>query len=591
MNSNSIRKIFELKKAGFKTIKKHYFILTAICFLAAYFGVEFASSYTFTTGPTTAISDVYELSQVVKSGNFEEINNKMHKQLEETKETTKNNVFSRNKGVISYIINSASNGMIFYSIMQTINSVTGSTNTSFMILFVFFFTVYLLLWYFIFNTIPVVIRRVSLEARQYEKVSFRKYLFLFKTKELSNVAEAMFRKFIYLVLWGVTIIMPLIKMYSYKMVEYILAENPCIKPKDAINLSKKMMHGYKRKAFLLDLSFLHLEILSLFTLGIPKILFINAYKTATNTEFYYDVRKHAIENKVEGYELLNDKYLYEYAKKDEIQSKYGGFKKIVEENLEPVIKRKGVIGFIENNFGVTFESKEYNKKLNKIQYQEYIKEIYEGLISGKTYPNKLCPTFISERDNNADYLKRYSLVNLIMIFFIIAIFGYVWEVNLIYIQTGIIANRGAMMGPWLPIYGTGSVLALLLGYKLRKRPLIEFLFIVLICGILEYMTSYVMEISTGLRWWDYTGSFLNINGRICLEGLLTFGIGGSTIVYLIAPFLDKKLSKIKMQIIIPIAITLTLLFAVDAVYSQFYPNIGDGITSEVIKTNRFLNNS
>ena len=236
------RRIFDLKEAGLKVIKTHYFILTAICFIAAYFGVESANSYSFTIGPHKAVEDVYELSQVISEGNFEEMNGKLNEQLEVTKEETKNNVFARNKGVISYIINSTSNGMIFYSIMQTINKVTGSTNTSFIFFLIVFFGLYLFLWYFIFNTLPVVARRVFLESRQYKHVSFRKYLFLIKTKKIANVADAMFRKFIYLILWGVTIVMPFVKMYSYKMVEYILAENPSIKANDAIRLSKKMMY-------------------------------------------------------------------------------------------------------------------------------------------------------------------------------------------------------------------------------------------------------------------------------------------------------------------------------------------------------------
>ena len=153
-----------------------------------------------------------------------------------------------------------------------------------------------------------------------------------------------------------------------------------------------------------------------------------------------------------------------------------------------------------------------------------------------------------------------------------------WEVNLIYLQTGIIANRGAMTGPWLPIYGIGSVIAITTGYRFRKKPLLEFLYIFVACGILEYATSYVMEGSTGLRWWDYTGNFLNINGRICLEGLLTFGIGGSAIVYLIGPYLNKKLSKVKLELLLPIAIILTVAFGFDTLYSHYNPNIGDGIT-------------
>lgn len=116
--------------------------------------------------------------------------------------------------------------------------------------------------------------------------------------------------------------------------------------------------------------------------------------------------------------------------------------------------------------------------------------------------------------------------------------------------------------------------------RLRKKPLIEFTATVVLCGVLEYMTSYVMEMATGgIRWWDYSGYFINLNGRICAEGLLVFGVGGLAIVYLIAPVIDSLLRKISEKKVMIILSALALTFAADVVYSHFYPNMGDGITS------------
>ena len=63
--------------------------------------------------------------------------------------------------------------------------------------------------------------------------------------------------------------------------------------------------------------------------------------------------------------------------------------------------------------------------------------------------------------------------------------------------------------------------------------------LIALCGCVEYFTSVYLEyVHDGTRWWDYTGYFLNLHGRICAEGLLVFGIGGMAIVYVLAPFLD-----------------------------------------------------
>ena len=80
------------------------------------------------------------------------------------------------------------------------------------------------------------------------------------------------------------------------------------------------------------------------------------------------------------------------------------------------------------------------------------------------------------------------------------------------------------------------------------------------------------------RWWDYTGYFLNLQGRICAEGLLTFGIGGMAIVYVLVPFLDGLFRKLPVRALIITACILSAAFAVDQVYSLKYPNEGKGIT-------------
>ena len=104
-------------------------------------------------------------------------------------------------------------------------------------------------------------------------------------------------------------------------------------------------------------------------------------------------------------------------------------------------------------------------------------------------------------------------------------------------------------------------------------------FCVILCGVVEYFTGLVLELThDGQRWWDYTGFFLNLHGRICAEGLLAFGIGGMIIVYFVAPFLDNYFRKIKLQIIIPVCVALMVIFISDQLYTRKHPNTGEGIT-------------
>ena len=129
------------------------------------------------------------------------------------------------------------------------------------------------------------------------------------------------------------------------------------------------------------------------------------------------------------------------------------------------------------------------------------------------------------------------------------------------------------------IYGFGGVLILTLLYRLRKSPTKEFAVSIVLCGVLEYFTSYFMELANGgIKWWDYSGYFLNLDGRICAEGLLVFGIGGFAVVYLIAPALDNLFRKMKPAAVIVICAILLSVFVCDQIYSLKYPNEGEGIT-------------
>lgn len=146
------------------------------------------------------------------------------------------------------------------------------------------------------------------------------------------------------------------------------------------------------------------------------------------------------------------------------------------------------------------------------------------------------------------------------------------------ISDGIFVNRGVLHGSWLPIYGFGSILILTLLYRFRSKPYLLFFMSVILCGVVEYSTSYYLEVTNGMKWWDYTGYFLNINGRVCAEGLLVFGIGSMFVVYFVAPLLDNYIKKIKTEYVIYFCIILCSVYLIDLVISYYKPNTGVGIT-------------
>jgi uncharacterized membrane protein len=102
-----------------------------------------------------------------------------------------------------------------------------------------------------------------------------------------NVVKTQFLRYLFTFLWTCLLIVPgIIKTYEYRMIPFILAENPEIDSKEAFRLSRTMMDGEKWKTFVLDLSFLGWHILSLFTVGLLDLLYTNPYEACTNTELY-----------------------------------------------------------------------------------------------------------------------------------------------------------------------------------------------------------------------------------------------------------------------------------------------------------------
>ena len=106
-----------------------------------------------------------------------------------------------------------------------------------------------------------------------------------------NIVLTAFMTNLFISLWSLLFIIPgIIKSYEYRLVPYIMSEDPSMKFKDALAESKKLMNGNKWKSFVLDLSFLGWDILSLCTFGILGIFFVNPYKASTDAALYESIK-------------------------------------------------------------------------------------------------------------------------------------------------------------------------------------------------------------------------------------------------------------------------------------------------------------
>ena len=168
-----------------------------------------------------------------------------------------------------------------------------------------------------------------------------------------------------------------------------------------------------------------------------------------------------------------------------------------------------------------------------------------------------------------------------LIYFIcFAFIGWIYEVIVFLVEDHIFVNRGVLYGPWLPVYGFGGMIIYYLFYHLKNkpvyinkiniRPVLIFIYITLVAVFVELMTTYICDLM-GSDWsnlWDYSGRFMNFQGRIALVPGLKFGLIGLLGIYVIVPLIDKFKSITKKPVV-TITYIVIGLFLIDVIIHLF----------------------
>ena len=436
----------EMKKRAKQVVKKHYWLLLILCLGMALFGTEFSSTLNFVrTERTEMDSKTKENKNAIQynsrlalddilndalDGHIDEAyrlaNNLKLEEITQNSTAQKGIVLGRSRGILADLVNNITSGYFLVVLLSAIESLGLSKNIIIALFIILSAIVLFLVWMFIKNVLQTILRRMVLECRLYDKVPFQRILFLAKVKKWCKVAVTLAMKVLFQTLWACTIIGGVIKRYSYYLVPYIVAENPDIGWKEAITLSRKMMGGYKWECFKLEMSFLLWDMAGFLTLGISDLFYTNAYKIATYTEFYIQVRLLAKKNCVKGIELLNDLYLYEKADALTLDEAY-----IDVLFMDYYLPKKtehlnGIKGFMARNLGITLYPRKEELQLEKMQYEDAKFRLMQDALTGKGYPSRLFPIPEKEKDVKAghiNYMRRYSPISLVLIFFVFCVTG------------------------------------------------------------------------------------------------------------------------------------------------------------------------
>ena len=622
----------ELKESGKRTVRKHYLLLLILCAIAVLFGNEFGANDGIlhledvlggiqhemkgdqNTGAQTdqgtgaqadqdgsgpdgpEIPGLRRLEHRIGTGLVDTpaadvIADLLHNDLldgislaetlSEQFEESGTDVVGHTEGVLAYVVNTVSSGTLAIYIFVALDVITGSNQAA-----VILFTLIGLLFFLFFcvcvpEIYAVILRRFFMEARVYEKVPLQHGFHLLKIRRCVRADLSILLKDTFFILWCFTIVGGFIKRYSYFLVPFIVAENPDIRPLEAIRLSRRMMDGHKMEAFKFEMSFFHWLILGILTLGLSNVFYYLPYKVASTTEYYACVRRMAKEAGVEGVQLLDDEALIAKADQALLKETYADTAEEQRQLELTATKLEGKRKFFAEKFAIWIGSSEKKAAYQEQENRRFRLEEAVQAMHGEVYPVRLDPR-VNEANRKVshqiNFLRCYTIWSLFSMFLLFAFIGWIWEVVVFLLQTGTFVNRGSLYGPWIPIYGAGGSMIIVLLSSLRKKPLAEFFAIVVLCGIVEYFTSWILEEIHGMRWWDYSGYFLNLDGRICAEGLIAFGVLGLMAIYLLAPALDTLFMKINARLLSVVTSALMIAFFIDVVYSQIHPHTGTGIT-------------
>ena len=154
-------------------------------------------------------------------------------------------------------------------------------------------------------------------------------------------------------------------------------------------------------------------------------------------------------------------------------------------------------------------------------------------------------------------------------FLIYSFLGWFMEVCLSLWNRHKFINRGFLIGPYCPIYGWGCLAIILIVGRSVEDVFGVFAKSILVCSLLEYFTSYFMEKIYNVRWWDYSNNKFNINGRICLETMIPFGLLALLIIYVVHPFVVGMVSKLSSLALAVVATILLIIYIIDNIISTY----------------------
>ena len=155
-------------------------------------------------------------------------------------------------------------------------------------------------------------------------------------------------------------------------------------------------------------------------------------------------------------------------------------------------------------------------------------------------------------------MYHYTAIQWLFFFYFYCFFGWIFESTYVSIKSRHLVNRGFMRGPFLPIYGSGAIMMLVVSMPFRDNLILTYLAGCVGATLLELVTGMTMEALFKVRYWDYSNQKFNYKGHICLSSTIAWGF----LTIFMTQFLHKGVEKIVLSIPYNILTILTVVLSV-----------------------------
>lgn len=160
-------------------------------------------------------------------------------------------------------------------------------------------------------------------------------------------------------------------------------------------------------------------------------------------------------------------------------------------------------------------------------------------------------------------MYQYTITQWLFFFYFYCFFGWVFESTYVSLKSRKFVNRGFMRGPFLPIYGSGAIMMLVVSMPFQRNLVLTYLAGCVGATVLEFVTGAAMEALFKVRYWDYSNQKFNYKGHICLSSTIAWGF----LTIFMTGFLHKGVEHvvfaIPQTILSVLTMVLTLYITVD----------------------------